>query len=337
MILIRQTTVMRLSFNSSSEERIQVAQFFYDLSIIDKNGIPVMPKGPRSSEWNSANAKFGKVKGMFAQLGFTGGGSDSRMGLAAGVNVTDVEVLLKSSISFYNFGADVPNTAGPSIFLRSQGAEWSNARAKNGYYFCLNGSSTLSNHSRTLTVYSYENGNFGTLNFQSATLMNAPTSPLQIFGEFFYFRVKAQGTNLMAKAWKESEVEPSSWMLSTTNNIFTGPGDVFLSLERGTAFVVPFFSVGTNGDPAPMSFPGGNRVVSGTLLKPDGSPADGYMVRCYHRESGYLLGETLASAIGAFSFSLPIPSTEKVYCVGVDQLGNTWNAPIKDLIAPVSP
>lgn len=314
-----------------------MAQYFYDLSIVDKSGVPVMPKGPRSPVWTSATAKLGKVKGMFAQLGFTPGGSDSEPGLAAGISATDVEVLVKSSISFYNYGGDYGNSGGVALFLRAQNSEWAGGRAKNGYYFCLNGSGTLSNHSRTLRVYGYKDGTYGALNFVSSSLMSAPTSPLKIFGEFFYLRAKIQGTNLMAKVWKEGEVEPSFWMLSTTDNVFTGPGDVFLSLGGGVAYAVPFFSIGTNGDPAPMSFPGGNRVVAGTLLKPNGSPANGYMVRCYHRESGYLLGEVLASASGAFSFSLAIPTTEKVYCMGVDQLGNTWNAPIKDLIAPVSP
>lgn len=314
-----------------------MTQYFYDLSIVDKSGIPVMPKGARSPGWTSTNAKFGKVDGMFAQLGFTTRGIDSEPGLAAGISVADVEVLLKSSISFYNYGTDYANSAGPALFLRAQNSEWTSGRAKNGYYFCLNGSATLSDHSQKLRVYSYENGTYGTLNFLSDSLMSQPIEPLKIFKEFFYFRVKAQGTNLMAKAWKESEAEPSSWMLSTTNNLFTGPGDVFINLGRGAAYVVPFFSIGTDGDPAPMSFPGGNRVVAGTLLKPSGLPADGYVVRCYHRESGYLLAETLTSVIGTFSFSLPIPSIEKVYCVGIDQLGNTWNAPIKDLIVPASP
>lgn len=140
------------------------------------------------------------------------------------------------------------------------------------------------------------------------------------------------------KLWWDGETEPANWASSAAYTVVPGNISAGIILPvYGGSVEVDFISVGTDGDSAPLSYPGGNRIVAGTLLKPDGSPADGYIVRCYHRVTGVMLGEVLSNAIGAFNFSLPISQSEKVYCVGVDQLGNTWNAPIKDLIAPVSP
>lgn len=310
-----------------------MTQYFYDLSITDRSGKPVIPKGPASPSWQNSNVKVGKVNGLFAQLGFKSGGADAELGLAAGIDATNVEALLKTSVSFYNYGTDYSNTGGAAFFLRAQNSQWSNARATNGYYFALNGAGSLSLHARTLRVYSYADNAYGSLNVTGGTQMSAHTS--SAFDEFYYLRVRAQGSQLMAKAWHESESEPSGWMLSTTDSTFAGSGDVFINFARGSAYCVPFFSVGTDGDSAPLSYPGGNRVISGILKKPDGTPAEGYLVRCYHRATGMLLDETLSSSSGGFVFSLPIPSTEQVYCLAIDQLGNSWNAPIKDLIAPI--
>lgn len=310
-----------------------MAQYYYDLSIADANGIPAMPKGPRSPNFDNGNAKFGLVNGYFAQLGVTRGGTDAELGLAAGVNAATVEALCKASVSLYNYGADYNNSGGVAFFLRAQGAQWSGGRAKNGYYFALNGAASQSAHSRKLRVYTYENGGYGALDVGGSKDMIAPTG--EIFTDFFFFRVRAEGTTLSAKAWKETEQEPAAWMLSTTNATFTGAGDVFLGLGRGCAFAVPFFSVGTDGDPAPTAFPGGNRTVAGTLRKPDNSTAAGYIVRCHHRATGALLGQTLSDAAGQFVFSIPLATTEPVYCLAIDQLGNSWAAPIKDFINPV--
>ena len=311
-----------------------MAQYFYDLSILDRGGLPAMMP-LRSTNITSSETKAGTVMGYFGQLGFSQGGTDVEFALWAGLDVTNVEALYRATISYYYYGANYGNAGGPSVFLRGR----SNAgvlgnRAYNGYYFALNGHSILSDHMKVPRVYTYENGTYGSLDIGGATWVTTHTVP---FKDWFYARVRAEGTTLRMKVWKDGELEPGTWSLDVTNSIFTQSGDVVLNFGRGAAYIVDFLSIGTDGDPAPMSYPGGNRIVAGTLLTPDSEPADGYVVRCYHRDTGALLGETLSNEIGAFTFSLPIPQTEKVYCVGVDQLGNQWGAPIKDLISPVTP
>ena len=140
------------------------------------------------------------------------------------------------------------------------------------------------------------------------------------------------------KLWWDGDTEPATWASSATYTIVPGNISAGIILPvYGGSVEVDFISIGTDGDSAPLSYPGGNRVISGTLLKPDGSTANGYIVRCYNRATGVMLDEILSNTLGAFNFSLPIPQSEKVYCLGVDQLGNAWNAPIKDLISPISP
>ncbi|MDN5624716.1 MAG: hypothetical protein L0G96_16385 [Acinetobacter sp.] len=156
--------------------------------------------------------------------------------------------------------------------------------------------------------------------------------------KYMFLRLSVNSGQARFKAWWDGTAEPSSWSGSGAYTVASDriKAGIIAPVYGGSANV-EFISIGTDGDSAPLTYPGGNRIISGTLLKPDNSPAEGYIVRCYLRENGELLGEAITNAIGSFSFSLPIGQSDKVSCVGVDQLGNTWNAPIKDLIAPVSP
>lgn len=306
-----------------------MAQYYYDLKIVDKNGIPVMPKGQRSQGWGSANAKYGKVAGNFAQLGFTTGATDSELGLAAGLNVANVEVLLKTSVSFYNYGGNYSNSAGAAIFLRAQNQLWagSGSRALNGYYFCLNGSSNFADHARNASVYSYENGNFGSFEFRVTGALASHTN--NTFREFYFMRVKCQGTALTMKVWKEGDPEPASPQLSTASSIFTGPGDVFLNFGRGAAYSVPFFSIGTDGDPAPLSPT--LRTVSGVVTDSAGLPAI-RTVRIYARDSGAILGDVQSNAAGVYE--LQTAYSDEVNVVFIDDAGGEV---FNDLILRTTP
>lgn len=174
----------------------------------------------------------------------------------------------------------------------------------------------------------------------TATVLSEVVGAISVYDTIFktaIMRLSVSDGQCRFKAWWDGETEPVSWYASApyTINSANKSAGIILPVYGGMV-EIDFLSIGTDGDVAPLSYPGGNRIVSGTLLKPNGSPANGYIVRCYHRETGGMLGEMLSNEVGAFNFSLPISTTEKVYCVGVDQVGNTWNAPMKDLISPVA-
>lgn len=155
---------------------------------------------------------------------------------------------------------------------------------------------------------------------------------------FITMRLLVSGNNIKARAWLDTVTEPSTWGLDFNRTDFPLAGKIGIQLYSSIeGRVYDFLSIGTDGDPPPVSMPGGNRLVQGMLLRPDDTAAEGYVVRCYHRNSGVLLGEVLSGTGGAFAIEVPVPTTERVYCIAVDQLGNSWNAPIKDLITPATP
>jgi hypothetical protein len=82
------------------------------------------------------------------------------------------------------------------------------------------------------------------------------------------------------------------------------------------------------------SKPGGPRVLSGIVRKPDNTAAVGYEVRLYSQTTGQLLDTTISGASGEFSFDQL--DTAKYYVVAVDG-AEVWKAPIKDLITPAVP
>ena len=318
-----------------------MAQFFYDLSIAANGKWPYFCKGvkPNISISNGIRSIGRGFNTSANKPCFSIDRDDQNIWLSVGMGLTlsDFEVVLSLARNRAST-KDYVNVGG-GLYLRTK--DGTGGSSGDGYYFAL-GTMSANNY-KNGSLYRRGTGGIGGSQTQLVTASNTLLSSLfsyaEALGKVIYLRISVVGQRFRVRAWWQGEVEPSTWTIDFTDTD-TGwkSGDIALQIngyEQLHDYL--FLSVGTAGDSAPLSYPGGNRVVAGTLLKPDGSPADGYIVRCYHRATGIMLGEVLSNAIGAFNFSLPIPATEKVYCVGVDQLGNTWNAPIKDLIAPVSP
>ena len=303
-----------------------MAQFFYDLSICKPNkwpyGFQDVELPEKSSVAPSANRH---MLSAFAAASPHRANSIRQVSNDSDVLYVGTNDLMKQTVAFANSGP-------VCIFARGSGPLAGTGRPPTCYYATVN--SLTDGIGRTLRIYKVTATDDST---QIGVLENAfPVADMDQ-SKLIAVRLNCTGSLIRAKVWDFSQPEPTAWGITVKDTAIASgrPGMVY-SLREGLTRRVSF-SFGTNGDSAPSSYPGGNRVVAGTLLKPDGSPADGYLVRCYHRATGIMLGEVLSNAIGAFNFSLPISQSEKVYCVGVDQLGNTWNAPIKDLIAPVSP
>lgn len=318
-----------------------MAQFYYDLSIAANGKWPYFCKGSKpdivaSNGIRSAGRSFNTSvnKPVF---NIDRDNQNIWTYSSMGLNLSDFDAVVafaRNRNSTQNF-----SNVGGGLYFRTNGPDGGSAGT--GYYAVFGTMSSGGYRSGAL----YRRGQGGVAGAQAALQTSAQGLLSSLFthpaalGKVVYLRINAQGQRFRVRAWWEGETEPTTWPIDFTDSD-TGwkTGDIGLQTngyEQLHDYL--FLSVGTDGDSAPLTYPGGNRIIAGTLLKPDGAPATGYMVRCYHRETGVMLGEMLANSIGAFNFSLPIPATEKVYCVGVDQLGNTWNAPIKDLISPVSP
>lgn len=308
-----------------------MAQHFFDLSIGKPGEWPYFFKGEKSIyEENTMLVRYQNDGVLISSQD-----SLHKSNLLGLGNVSDFDIIYRTSFSGRAASQSYTNTGPNTIVARASGINAS-GRPRNCYYAAINANISQSSNGSSIILYKIVDGTQTSLTTSQSVISSIPSIATAKQNDVMV-RFQGVGSNLRVKAWRADTDEPSSWQQSIIDSSHA-TGDVGV-IHHGfeLEYVSRWISVGTNGDSAPSSYPGGNRVVAGTLLKPDGSPADGYIVRCYHRATGVMLGEVLSNAIGAFNFSLPIPATEKVYCVGVDQLGNTWNAPIKDLIAPVSP
>lgn len=310
-----------------------MAQFYYDLSIAARDCWPYFLGGAPLGDDLLRKYVASTEEGFLSVDGTrqTISGASGYVTLSLGLNSADTEALLKVSLGAVADTSPFLNSS-LALWVRTNGGRSANIPTQ-GYGVNTNGSDVLASCDRGLNLYA--NGASVATAADVIPMYGTNANPPRI-KKFLFLKINATGTLVRAKGWLEGDAEPG-WQISETRTD-AASGDVSVRISHNFCNrVFDFVSVGTDGDPAPTEYPGGDRIVTGTLLKPDSSPADGYLVRCYHRGTGCLLGETLANPSGAFTFSLPIPSTEKVYCVGVDQLGNSWNAPIKDLISPVLP
>lgn len=143
-------------------------------------------------------------------------------------------------------------------------------------------------------------------------------------------RLRKQGTTFKAKAWLDGTSEPSTWLESTISEA-SAFNNVGVLLAGGTQHVIiKNVAIADAGETAPLSITGGNRTVAGPIKKPDGSPANNYTVRLYHKDSGVMIGEQKSDINGLFSFSVPVLETDLVEIIGVDDIGGTWKPPIHE-------
>lgn len=237
------------------------------------------------------------------------------------------------TISYFNFGGGI---VGRCVY--GDIADQPSEDFSKGLHVSAGGGlrNSNSNVARTMRLYSAGYGSQKSAT-TSTTYLSADSHSAENRTRFmFCLRVLVVGKNIKARAWRDDVAEPSTWEIDVSRPDLPDEGHVGFYMSGGIeGRVCDSLAIATEGDPLPSGMPGGNRSIVGTLRKPDNSIAQGYVVRCYHRDSGALLGETLSDAAGQFSFSLPLPSSEKVYCLAIDQKGNSWAAPIKDMITPV--
>lgn len=307
-----------------------MAQYFYDLSIGQPGELPYwLDRGgnskPSTHRWTTSRDGFSVI----ADAAFT----VARLKDPAVQGVSNVEVLIKSSLSVTAGVVSYGNTAA-GVVVRAEIVNYANSTARNGYLVTLNGSLDLGVSERHVNVFSMNNGSFGTAIAAHSDALAANASRSRYLQSTF-LRLRANGTTISYKAWRSTDEEPAVWLGSLTHSAHSS-GDVVLYLGgNGISMTHAFVSVGTDGDSAPSSFPGGPRVVAGVVRDPLGvAVGEGYIVRCYHRASGAILGETLTNLSGAYSFEVNLMQSEEIYCLAIDNLGNSWGIPTVD--RPVS-
>lgn len=299
-----------------------MAQFFYDLSIAVPGQWPVfaMRTGSAPSTTNGKRA-ISRADGFLVVDKDEANVWDF---VPFGHDVSDVDLLLKMQRRRVNSTLYV-NT-GNGIFLRGGGDS-------SGYYVGLGSVTTSSSTTvhRVACVYRRHVGSGQTkLAEFDALPTRSPRSDMMRFASFL--RVQMIGSRLKAKAWWEDAPEPIEWQVDLTDATYAS-GDIGILIQGYDSLTdLHFLSMGTDGDPAPFSYPGGPRYVARTVLNPDGSPAEGKVVRCYTRDGGVLLQEQVTNSGGHVLFELTYP--DEVYVIAIDQDGNTWNGIIHDMVLP---
>lgn len=106
----------------------------------------------------------------------------------------------------------------------------------------------------------------------------------------------------------------------------TGPRNPY----TGVYSVLGYYSVFTAGWGGGAHLPGGPYTVSGQTKDPSGNNVSGYTVRLYDQATGELLAETTSGVGGVFTFDQL--DTREVYVVAIDNVSETWKAPIVDRV-----
>lgn len=308
-----------------------MAQYFYDLSLVN----PLEPDWPYLAKGNRPNvdslSELGKRildRSDPAFYYLTAPNADTHRWYSLGVSFQDLEILMKTRV--LRVASSTYTNTGPGFAFRVQDTPGTYlGRSDNSYYVSTGAGSPSSRDN--LNFYKLEGGSQTKVQDANGALPTKDDDEILLVDQFI--RAQISGNTFKVRSWYSEESEPASWDIDTTDSTHPDAGDVAICCHKYSYGLAQYFiSIGTEGDPTPDSL---SRLVSGTVTKPDDTAADGYLVRCYHRPTGALLGETLTSASGLFTFDLSIPETEEVYCVAVDQVGNTWNIAVEDRINPI--
>ena len=146
-------------------------------------------------------------------------------------NRDNVEVLARFTQDVFSTAVDI----GFRVFIRGSGA----AAAENAYVLSANETDELlfskyvAGTSSSLGIFQLGTGYF-------------------VANDHYWFRLRANGTSIKAKVWKDGDNEPTAWTAEVTDSAVTGVGWVGAgSFDTDNIPELDFFSVGTNGDTAP--------------------------------------------------------------------------------------
>ncbi|AUC06939.1 hypothetical protein BVG18_17375 [Acinetobacter lwoffii] len=148
-----------------------------------------------------------------------------------------------------------------------------------------------------------------------------------------WFRVKVQDNALSYAIWNDDESEPllisaGAIPVNARGTLNSNGGLIIGHYSEKTYIIVKEIRVGTDNDAAPPSNP--TTFITGTLLKPDNTPAGLCGVRVYSKKSGVLIEETTTDENGLYAIESMFPTSALVQIVGVDQDNNEWKPPIHE-------
>ena len=87
----------------------------------------------------------------------------------------------------------------------------------------------------------------------TVTLMGNTVPSHRTINVWYYVRFRVNGTTLQGKFWADGEKEPTAWQVTTTDSSISAAGWVGIGNQEPTGTRdIDWFSVGTNGDTAPL-------------------------------------------------------------------------------------
>lgn len=249
------------------------------------------------------------------------------------INVADAEILIKHrSLRSATWGETSLFSGGCGVVFRAKNTEppaGSSVNFSNGGVVFSGGS--VGNEDtgvpRTMRLYALDYFNSNAATTGSTYL---PEDSLNNRSRYFiYTRVKIAGNNIKARSWVENMTEPATWGINVDRADMPSTGYIGICVDSWIeGRVIDFMAIGTDGDLPPNSPTLYN--IAGTLLNPDSTPAVNKKVRIYDKQTGALIGETMTDSLGEYGFAYPIPPTNLLQIVGVDQDDNEWKPPIHE-------
>jgi len=86
------------------------------------------------------------------------------------------------------------------------------------------------------------------------SLLGTAVSFIPVANTWYYIRFRVNSTTLQARVWKDGQVEPTTWSVTATDSAVSAAGWVGIGNNNPTGTRdIDWFSVGTNGDTAPLT------------------------------------------------------------------------------------
>lgn len=147
----------------------------------------------------------------------------------------------------------------------------------------------------------------------------------------YFIRIRAEGTNLMAKAWNVGAVEPS-WQVTTADASLSSGRAGPVAVNAGEYIFGPV-AVGTGGDTPPNL----NFALSGTVFEddtPDPVPVERVLCAMPRANPHKAVYRKVSGVDG--SYQIPVFSNDEHVVFALDDVSGSFNALIADRVTPVA-